>query len=79
MQDLVTSVIRTAVPLAVGAVVSYLATKGLHAPDAVVAQATAFLTFAVGFVYYIVVRWLESKNPKLGVLLGKPTKPTYGD
>lgn len=77
MTDQITSYIRTVVPYIVGSVIAWLATKGYHVSDATMASSTALLTFAVGSVYYIVVRWLEQKSPKLGVLLGVPAKPTY--
>jgi len=77
MENVLPSLIRTFVPYVVGAVVAWLANKGVHVPDAEVASATAFLTFVVGTGYYLVVRMLEEKYPKLGVLLGIPIKPVY--
>lgn len=77
MQNIITSGIRTLVPYVVGAVVAWLATKGYHVSDATMASATAFLTFGIGSVYYLVVRSLEHKYPKFGVLLGVPVKPSY--
>lgn len=78
MSNQITSYIRTAVPLLIGSIVAWLSRKGVHASDAQVAFATAGLTFIVGMVYYIIVRKLEARWPKLGVLLGVPTKPVYG-
>jgi hypothetical protein len=77
MSDQLTSYIRTAVPFIIGAIVAWLTKKGVHVSDASVASATALLTFVFGMVYYVVVRWLEVRYPKLGVLLGVPSKPTY--
>jgi uncharacterized membrane protein (DUF441 family) len=77
MNDILTSFVRTIVPYVIGATVAWLGNKGLHVSDSQVASATALLTFGVGSAYYLVARWLEGKNPKLGVLLGIPTKPTY--
>ena len=79
MSDIATSIIRTIVPLLIGGVVSWLADKGINAPADVVALSTAIFAFLVGSLYYIVVRALEARWPKLGVLLGKPAKPTYSD
>lgn len=78
MNDIVTSAVRTVVPYVIGAVVAWLGNKGLHVNSAQVASATAIVTFGVGSVYYVLVRFLESKVPKLGFLLGVPSKPTYG-
>ncbi len=77
MNDLVTSFIRTAVPYLVSTAVTLLATRNVHISDVQQAQAIAFITFAAGSAYYYVVRALETKLPKLGYLLGVPTKPTY--
>lgn len=79
MQDIIKSAIRTFVPYIVGLVFAWLAEKGVHVQPDQVASATALLTFAVGSVYYLVVRLLEHKWPKLGVLLGVPSKPVYGE
>lgn len=77
MGDIFTSAIRTVTPYIIGAVASWLATKGINAPDALVAQATAILTFCFGTIYYLVVRYVEQKYPKVGYLLGTPSQPTY--
>lgn len=71
----VTSVIRTAVPYLIGLIVSWLISLGL--PASVKDAATAILTFVIGTIYYLGVRALEKKWPKLGWLLGSPTAPTY--
>lgn len=75
--DVLTSVIRTGVPYVIGAVVAWLANKNVHVSDAQVASATAFVAFGIGTGYYMVVRVLETKYPKLGWLLGVPSQPTY--
>lgn len=77
MQNFVTSTIRTIVPYIIGGVVSWLATKGVHASDSTIAEATSVLTFIFGSLYYVLARWLESIEPKLGFFLGVPSKPTY--
>lgn len=77
MNDELTSIIRTVVPYIIGGIVSWLSTKGYHVSDANVASATAWLTFGIGSVYYVVVRFLEKKWPKTGFLLGIATKPIY--
>jgi hypothetical protein len=67
-------VIRTAVPAAVGALIGWLATRGLHLDPATVTP------YAIGVAtasYYALVHALEVKWPKLGVLLGVPKAPSY--
>ena len=70
------SIVRTLVPVAVGQLAAYLATIGVILPEDVMAAVTVVLGFAFTTVYYIVVRWLEQKFPKIGVLLGWSAVPT---
>lgn len=77
MGDFVTSLIRTYVPIIVGAVVSYLATKGLAIDESAAAGLAAFLTAVVSGGYYLAVRLLEQKFPQVGILLGSTKKPEY--
>ena len=69
------SIVRTIVPLAIGQIVAYLATIGIVLPDDVMAALTVVLGFIVTTVYYLVVRFLEQKFPKLGALLGWAAVP----
>lgn len=71
------SLIRTAVPAAVGAVLSWLALRGLNVPASDRESITAAATFVVLLAYYAAVRALEKRWPKLGVLLGVPAAPSY--
>ena len=77
--DYVPSLIRTYVPVGVGAVVSWLAVKGLNVDPqtqiGITAAATAVLTAA----YYAAARALETKFPALGFLLGHKAQPVYPD
>jgi hypothetical protein len=78
------SLIRTYVPLLVGAVLGWLASiTVLHAwivslstdeKSTVVTGATALLVAA----YYGIVRFVETKYPKVGILLGKAATIAYG-
>ena len=77
ISDLITSMIRTAVPAIVGALTSYLTIAGINMPESVEEWFSSVLFFVFTFGYYIIVRLLENKYPKLGWLLGNPTKPTY--
>jgi hypothetical protein len=73
------SIIRTLVPLAVGAIVAGLAYIGLPIDKAGQDGLAAFLAQVIGWLvsalYYIVVRWLEQNRPKFGWLLGLAKSP----
>jgi hypothetical protein len=73
----VTSAIRTGVPLLVGWIVSWLVAKGIGIDDQTRDWLVSFLTFVLSMAYYLIARWLEQKNPKLGFLLGVPVQPVY--
>lgn len=77
MSDQITSYIRTAVPLVVGALVAWLAVKGINVPVEFIAPTTALITALAGALYYVIVRKLEAKYPKVGVLLGVAKQPEY--
>lgn len=77
MNDIITSLIRTYVPIAVGTVISWLATRGLNIDEATGAALVAGLTGVCIAVYYTVVRLLERKFPKIGLLLGSAKTPEY--
>jgi len=84
LSSYVTSLIRTVVPILVGLVLSFPATTwvmqslGVTEPQTGQAIAAA-LTFALSFLYYAIVRVAEGRWPQLGVLLGVPKAPVYGD
>lgn len=70
--DLLASLKRTLIPIVVGAVAaSFLA--GYVDPVAL----ERVLSGIISAVYYIVVRFLETKYPSVGVLLGEKAQPTY--
>jgi len=73
VSDLAPSLIRTAVPIIVGAVGGYGATY-LHLTTA---QQTEVVSAGVGYAYYALVRVLEHRWPVLGVFLGVPQAPVY--
>lgn len=75
--DIGASLIRTVVPLVVGAIVAFLAS---HQIDAT--KHEDFLAQLVGAgvagLYYLAVRYLEVYvRPRFGWLLGKPGAPVY--
>lgn len=69
------SIVRTVVPVIVGAIVSYLATIGIDLQEDVAAALSVVIMAAATAAYYIIVRWLEQKFPKLGILLGYAAVP----
>jgi hypothetical protein len=75
---MLTSIIRTAVPYLVGLIVSAFTFAGVTVSDELRASLVSLVTFVIGTVYYVGVRFLEKKWPKIGVLLGVPTPPVYG-
>lgn len=77
MGDLVTSIIRTVVPAIVGAVLAGLSNIGVELDAAAAANLAAFLTALFGGLYYVVIRVIESRWPKAGILLGSTKKPEY--
>lgn len=80
MNDYFTSLIRTWVPLAIGAALSWL---GLHHinPALTAQQLANLITVLTAFVvglYYAIVRLLEKYvSPKFGWLLGLAKAPSY--
>jgi uncharacterized membrane protein (DUF441 family) len=77
MSDFIISVIRTWVPIGVGALITWLATKGVELDDTVRANLIAGATGLVSAVYYALVRALEEKNSNFGWLLGIRKAPKY--
>ena len=74
MDPLAINLIRTYVPVLVGAVVSYLAARGIHVAPDQTAWAVSAMTGVFTAAYYTVVRVLEERWPALGkvFLLSKP-------
>lgn len=72
-----TSLIRTYVPIIVGALVSYLLTLGIELDVNAQTGLVVFLTAFLQGAYYLIVRILERRYPKLGVLLGSEAQPKY--
>lgn len=77
MNDLITSLIRTYVPIAVGAAITWLATKGLEVDENTKVQLVAGLTGLVSAAYYGLARFLEQKWSVAGLLLGSRKTPKY--
>lgn len=72
-------IIRTVVPVMVGAVVTWLAVEFQVVIDEGTSQALiAGFTGLATSIYYVLFRFLEKKVPALGWLLGAPSPPVYG-
>lgn len=73
------SVVRTYVPMAVGALFSWLTVINLPLPDeargALEYLLTTALTVAFQMLYYGICRIIEDRWPSAGVLLGIPKAP----
>lgn len=74
INDQMVSIIRTAVPAAIGTVIAYGASKGLNIDPISVNAAIVPLAITL---YYAVVRYAEKRHPQLGWLLGFAATPTY--
>lgn len=61
----------------VGTVSSYLITKGVEVTPELQIQLIGLLTSVISLAYYSLARLLETKYPKLGIMLGIPKTPIY--
>ena len=77
MNNFVISQIRTYTPILVGALVSWLITLGVTLDAQTQASLIIALTGVLQGLYYFIIRLLEKKWPKIGVLLGFATIPEY--
>lgn len=75
LDTLAPSLIRTYVPVLVGAFIAWLITLGVEVDPSTQAGLTTGLTGLVIIVYYTVVRLLEKRWPFLSVLLGSKQIP----
>lgn len=77
MSDTLVSLIRTYVPVGVGAFFSWLLTLGVDVDATTQAGLVTALTGVVISVYYTLARLLEKKWPFFGLLLGSSKEPSY--
>lgn len=77
MSTFVTSLIRTVVPMCVGALAAWLLQIGIGLPDTAFTALEATLTVGLGATYYAGVRRLEQRWPAAGWLLGAAVQPVY--
>lgn len=77
LDNYIISTIRTVVPTFVGTLIALLTSYGFEFDDAAIAGVIAFVISLCVGGYYLAVRLLASRFPKLEWLLGAPKKPTY--
>jgi hypothetical protein len=78
LHDYLLSLIRTYVPVAIGTVLTYLATHfNVVLPEDASAGLLIGATGIVVGLYYGLVRALETRWPWFGKLLGKQAQPAY--
>ena len=76
MSNFLIAQIRTYVPMAVGAALTWLLNYGLDITS-VEGEAVMVMTAALSAIYYFLVRWGAEKWPQLGILLGVNKAPEY--
>jgi hypothetical protein len=69
MTPLSANLIRTYVPIAIGAVASWLAARGIHVNAGTQAAAVVAMTGVFQAAYYTIVRVLEERWPAIGAVL----------
>ncbi len=78
LTDYVTSLIRTWVPIGIGLAITWLSTKvGFVIDEQTKEQGIAFFIATAIGLYYSLIRWLETKVPQFGWLLGVAKMPGY--
>ena len=77
MNDFVTGLIRTYVPIIVGAVVAWLLTLGIDLDAETQAGLVIALTGVLQAAYYTLIRLVAKKFPWVESLLGSSKKPEY--
>lgn len=75
--NIMPSVVRTGVPLAVGVGVSFAAAKGIHISPETEAQVVVLIGAAAASTYHWLVRILEERWPRFGWMLGIAHAPDY--
>ena len=77
MNNVAVSLIRTWVPIGVGALISWLITLGIEVDEETQKGLVIACTALIMAIYYGVVKLLERKFPWVGVLLGIRAQPAY--
>lgn len=79
MNDFVIGLIRTYVPIGVGALIAWLVTLGVNIDAETQAALVIAGTGVLQAVYYTVVRVVAERFPWVGALLGVNKAPTYSE
>lgn len=77
MSNTILSLVRTYVPVAVGALAAWLLSLGVELNPEAQTGLTVFLTGLIIAAYYTLARLAERKWPSLGFLLGSSKQPVY--
>lgn len=78
MKNLFDSLVRTFVPIIVGAVVGFFVSAGIELDPEFELSMTAAITSAASMLWYTLVRLFEVYvSPKFGWLLGAASQPEY--
>lgn len=75
--NFVLSLIRTWVPVIIGSLISWLANLGIEVSAQYQGILIVIMTAAIIGLYYTAVRFLETRFPAIGVLLGAAQPPVY--
>lgn len=75
VHPLVASIIRTAVPIVIGVLLTLLARAGFNLDLEGQAELTSWVTGLFIGAYYVVVRLIEQKVPQVGWLIGLAKSP----
>lgn len=79
LRDLIPSIVRTVVPILVSQIVALLGMLGVILPEDASAQVANLVGLMVGSLFYVLVRIIETKYPKIGLLLLFIKVPVYVD
>lgn len=77
MNDAIIAMIRTVVPIAVGALITWLSLLGVELDPEIAAATITSLTGLVSAAYYAVVKVVSVNVPWVGWFLGYPANPHY--
>jgi len=77
MSDAIIALVRTIVPIAVGAFITWLSLLGVELDPEIAAATVTALTGLIASAYYAVVKVVSVNVPWVGWLLGYPANPTY--
>lgn len=79
MSQYIVSLIRTWVPIAIGWLIGQLFVLGVVLDDVSSEKLKSAITALVIALYYAGARWLETRYPNAGALLGYIRQPVYVD